>query len=203
MGEMGKIAEALCKAQAEMQGAKKDAVNPHFKKSYADLESVVSAVREPLTKNGIAFIQPFGRDELGDYCDTIFIHKSGETLQSRIYLSVDRNNMQGLGSAQTYARRYGLMGLAGIAPEDDDGEAAAKAPPQQTPPPKPPQGLTKAEALGHIWGAKTKAALDGMAARLAKQYPEIAGDEKVIAAIVKMNGKFEDNNPPVDDVIPY
>jgi len=76
-------------------------------------------------------------------------------------------------------------------------------PPQQTPPPKPPQGLTKAEALGHIWGAKTKAALDGMAARLAKQYPEIAGDEKVIAAIVKMNGKFEDDNPPVDDVIPY
>lgn len=32
--------------------------------------------------------------------------------------------MQGLGSAITYARRYGLLGLAGIAPEDDDGNAA-------------------------------------------------------------------------------
>jgi hypothetical protein len=44
-------------------------------------------------------------------------------------LIVGKNDMQGYGSAVTYARRYGLMGMAGIAPEDDDGNAAAKAPP--------------------------------------------------------------------------
>ena len=193
MDNIGKIAEALCAAQADMQGAKKESRNPHFKNTYADLESVVSAVRGPLTKNGIAFIQPFGRDELGDFCDTIFIHKSGETLQSRIYLSVDRNNMQGLGSAQTYARRYGLMGLAGIAPADDDGNAAAQAPPAAKP------ALTKAAALKFIWDAKTKQALDKMGAKLAAEYPVIAADEKVIEAIIKMDGTFKTPEPLKDD----
>ena len=65
------------------------------------------------------------------YVDTIFMHTSGESLSNRIYLAVDKNNMQGVGSAITYARRYGLMGLAGIAPEDDGGNAAAKAPPKE------------------------------------------------------------------------
>ena len=46
-------------------------------------------------------------------------------------LLVSKNDMQGYGSAVTYGRRYGLMSLAGIAPEDDDGNAAAKAPPQE------------------------------------------------------------------------
>jgi hypothetical protein len=45
--------------------------------------------------------------------------------------------MQGYGSAVTYARRYGLMGMAGIAPEDDDGNAAAKSPPKDEPKPAP------------------------------------------------------------------
>ena len=44
------------------------------------------------------------------------------------------NAMQGYGSAVTYARRYGLMAMAGIAPEDDDGNAAAKAAPKVEPP---------------------------------------------------------------------
>jgi hypothetical protein len=44
--------------------------------------------------------------------------------------------MQGYGSAVTYARRYGLMAMAGIAPEDDDGNAAAAAAPRQQAPAK-------------------------------------------------------------------
>ena len=61
---------------------------------------------------------------MGDYVDTILAHKSGETITSRIYLILQKKDMQGLGSAQTYARRYGLMGLSGIAPEDDDGNGS-------------------------------------------------------------------------------
>ena len=57
---IAELASALCKAQAQMEGAKKDANNPHFKTNYADLASVWSAIREPLTKNGLSVVQPIG-----------------------------------------------------------------------------------------------------------------------------------------------
>jgi hypothetical protein len=56
---------------------------------------------------------------------TVFLHMSGERLECRVPLIIGKNDMQGFGSAVTYARRYGLMAMAGIAPEDDDGNAAA------------------------------------------------------------------------------
>jgi hypothetical protein len=120
--------KALMSAQSDMGAALKKSTNPHFKSKYADLTAVQDACVEPLHSHGFAVIQPNGQDESGMFVDTIFLHESGETFQSRVYLVVDKNNMQGVGSAITYARRYGLMGLAGIAPEDDDGNAAAAAP---------------------------------------------------------------------------
>lgn len=118
----------LINAQSDMGKALKDKENPHFRSKYADLASVQSACLEPLRAHNFAVFQPCGRDQVGDYVDTIFAHKGGRMFTSRIYLEVDKKNMQGLGSAITYARRYGLMGLSGIAPEDDDGNAAAQAP---------------------------------------------------------------------------
>ena len=52
-------------------------------------------------------------------------------MECPVPLIVQKNDMQGLGSAITYARRYGLMSMAGIAPEDDDGNAAAAAAPKK------------------------------------------------------------------------
>ena len=49
-------------------------------------------------------------------------------------LIINKNDMQGMKSATTYAKRIGLESLTGIAPEDDDGNAAAKAPPRAEPP---------------------------------------------------------------------
>lgn len=124
------IAAALAAAQMEMGRALKQSENPHFRSKYADLGSVMDACLEPLNKHGIAVIQPLGEDQHGRYVKTVFIHgESGETLDCRVPLVVGKNDMQGYGSAVTYARRYGLMSMAGIAPEDDDGSAAAKAPP--------------------------------------------------------------------------
>jgi hypothetical protein len=125
--------KALAKAQSEMGAALKKSLNPHFKNKYADLASVQEACLPALNDNGIAVIQPNGTDDGGMYVDTIFMHESGGTFSSRVYLVVDKMNMQGVGSATTYARRYGLMGMAGIAPEDDDGHAASKAPPKKSP----------------------------------------------------------------------
>ena len=70
---------------------------------------------------------------------TSLIHVSGEKFQSVVYLVLDRQNMQGLGSAITYARRYGLLGLVGLAPEDDDGNAASQ--PNISMSSKPPEKL--------------------------------------------------------------
>lgn len=123
---------ALAAAQAEMGRAAKDTNNPHFKSKYADLASVMDACMPSLSKHGIAVLQPPFDDATGRYVRTIFVHgDSGETAECRVPLIVDKDNMQGYGSAATYARRYGLMGMAGIAPDDDDGNAAAKAPPRQ------------------------------------------------------------------------
>ena len=129
---MKNIAIALAKAQMEMGKVQKSSINPQYKSRYATLLSVINATFPALNANGIVCIQPSGRDEYGEYIETIFIHgESGETLSCRVPLIIEKNHMQGYGSAATYARRYGLSGLAGIAPEDDDGNAAAKAAPQE------------------------------------------------------------------------
>lgn len=133
--DMKGIATALAKAQANMGKALKQANNPHFRSKYADLGNVMDACLPALNEAGIALIQPTGEDEYGRYVETILIHgESGEQLACRVPLIVSKNDMQGYGSAVTYARRYGLMAMAGIAPEDDDGNAAAKAAPKQEAP---------------------------------------------------------------------
>ena len=129
---LSSIAAALACAQLKMGKALKSATNPHFRSKYADLGSVVDACVPALNEAGIAVIQPTTDDDGGRYVETILIHgESGETLKCRVPLIVQKNDMQGYGSAVTYARRYGLMAMAGIAPEDDDGNAAAKAPPSK------------------------------------------------------------------------
>lgn len=129
MTEHKSIAAALAAAQSQMGKALKDSANPHFKSKYADLASVCAACMPALNANGIAVIQPLVETEFGRSVVTSFIHGSGETLECPVPLILGKNDMQGLGSAITYARRYGLMSLAGIAPEDDDGNAAAAAAP--------------------------------------------------------------------------
>ena len=128
--DMKHIAAALAKAQAEMGKALKQSNNPHFKSKYADLGNVMDACLPSLNAAGIAVIQPTGEDDHGRYVETVLIHESGESLNCRVPLILNKNDMQGYGSAVTYARRYGLMAMAGIAPEDDDGNDAARNPPK-------------------------------------------------------------------------
>jgi hypothetical protein len=126
-----KIGAALAAAQAEMGPAVRDAKNPAFNKKYADLSAVTAACMPALNKHGIAVIQPPGSEGNDRWVSTVFIHgASGETLECRVPLIIGKNDMQGYGSAVTYARRYGLMCMAGIAPEDDDGNQAVTAAPK-------------------------------------------------------------------------
>lgn len=138
------LSAALAKAQGQIEGAKKDSANPHFKSRYADLASCWDACREALSKNGLAVIQAPGEAAEGLVeMTTLLTHESGEWISERLTIPLAKVDAQGYGSAVTYARRYALTAMVGIAPEDDDGNAAVagqgaanNAPRQQRPAPK-------------------------------------------------------------------
>lgn len=110
-----------------MKTPHKDATNPHYGNKYASLKSCIKAIKPALNQNNFALVQSAGRDELGDFVETIFEHTSGGKFQSKFYLSPDKKGMQGMGSAATYAKRYGLLGLAGIEPDEDTDDDASAA----------------------------------------------------------------------------
>ena len=124
--EIGKLAEALAKAQGAIEGAKKDSANPFFKSKYADLASVWDACRKALSDNALSVIQTTEAPEFPQtvIVDTRLCHSSGEWVQGRIVMKPVKDDPQGIGSCLTYARRYALSAMVGIAPEDDDGNAA-------------------------------------------------------------------------------
>lgn len=148
------IAGALASAQGEMEDAAKDRKNPHFGSKYADLASVVQAVRAPLSKHGIAYLQPVSFADGRVVVRTVLVHKSGEWLASELSAKAQQDTPQGIGSTITYLRRYSLMAMAGIAPDDDDGEAGegrqtapAKPAARREPAPSPRPGDVR-EAIG-------------------------------------------------------
>jgi len=116
-----KIIPAYIKAEHEVGAVKKTASNPHFRSKYADLEAVMDACSDALANNGLAVWQSISDGQL----ITRLFHTSGQWMEGHTPLIIAKNDMQGLGSAFTYARRYGLMAILGIAPEDDDGNAAS------------------------------------------------------------------------------
>src|SRR3990172_2599764 len=120
---IGKLAEALCKAQGMMKGAVKDSENPFFKAAYADLASVWDACREPLSKCGLSVTQTTRIADNGDpVIITTLLHSSGEWMSGELLVKPVKADPQSVGSAITYGRRYALSAIVGIAPEDDDGE---------------------------------------------------------------------------------
>lgn len=122
--QIDKLAEALAKAQGQISGAIKDSTNPFFKSKYADLASVMDACRIPLSVNGLAIVQAARSSPGGVEVETMLIHSSGQWIKESLHLPVVKPDAQGIGSAITYARRYGLAAMVGICPEDDDGNSA-------------------------------------------------------------------------------
>ncbi|HEY6020454.1 MAG TPA: ERF family protein [Candidatus Paceibacterota bacterium] len=124
------LATAMSKAQAKIEGALRDSANPFFKSKYADLSSVVDAIKSPLGVNGLSYTQVMHDAENAVAVETIIMHSSGEWIScGKLSVPVVKADAQGYGSALTYARRYSLSAAFGVAPEDDDGNAAAKAKP--------------------------------------------------------------------------
>lgn len=129
MADHKNVYMAPAAAQSEMDKAVKDAVNPAFRSKYADLSSVVDAVRPALNKNGIAFFHIPVSDNLGHRMKTVLCHGASETqIECDVPLIFGKNDMQGYKSATTYAKRIGLESVTGIAPEDDDGTPRLRRP---------------------------------------------------------------------------
>ncbi len=137
--DIAELAAALAVAQGLIEGAAKDSSNPFFKSSYADLASVWDAIRAPLSTLGLSIVQMPSAEGPKVTITTLLMHKSGQWISSDLTLTAKEDAPQAIGSAITYARRYALQSVAGVAPEDDDGERAQgrQTPTQKrgTPPP--------------------------------------------------------------------
>ena len=123
--KIDKLASALSKAQSEIRGAKKDSVNPFFKSNYADLDTVIKSCFPQLTKNGLSVIQGNDTCDKGSfYVTTMLLHESGQWIRSRIKMPIGgKKDAQAVGATITYARRFSLSAMVGIAQTDDDGNS--------------------------------------------------------------------------------
>lgn len=125
---IAQLAEALSKAQGQIDDATKTGVNPHFRSKYADLAAVRSVIREPLAVNDISIIQAPRTLDGEVEVETMLLHKSGEYISETLRLPVGKWDAHGIGSGISYARRYGLMSILALAADDDDGNAAVEKP---------------------------------------------------------------------------
>ncbi len=124
--KIGAIAQAIVKAQAEMPKLLADSDNPYYKSKYIALADLIKEVRPILAKHGLAVIQGVSGD--GDKAviiTTRIIHESGEWIEESFTMPVVAKGSkeatpQDYGAAVTYARRYSLAGILGVASEEDD-----------------------------------------------------------------------------------
>ena len=88
---------------------------------YADLAEVYETIRKPLTDHGFAYFHSMVTDQDGrEFVETLLIHETGGTYKTRLPVINKTRDMQGLGSAITYAKRYGISMIVGLASEEDD-----------------------------------------------------------------------------------
>ena len=123
--------QAFAKALAEFQGQcpqitkGKTARAGSYSYNYADLGDILHTVRPALAANGLALIQTLGNADDGRPTVTsILLHESGHSERSTFAFAAGAD-MQKLGSAVTYARRYSACAILGVVAEDDDDGAYA------------------------------------------------------------------------------
>lgn len=137
--EVDKIFAAVVALQSEINNPKKSKQGHGYK--YAELAQIIELSREPLATNGLAVAQYCTAIDGQSYLVTQMIHSSGQWLRG--YYPLEKagmravNDAQQMGAAMTYARRYNLAAILGVAQEDDD--AASLGGQRQQPRNNPPQ----------------------------------------------------------------
>jgi hypothetical protein len=185
---IGQLATALALAQGEMKPAAKGSVNPHFAKPYASLTDITEAIRGPLTKHGLSYVQLVGANGDTVSVTTRLMHKSGEWIEGTLHMVAQQRTPQGLGGALTYARRYGLSAMVGIcADDDDDGNVASKPAPTRPAAPAPAPAPAPAAAKPAPAKPLTDAQRYNVAAATIKTKLGAVAGEKMLESIA---GKF-------------
>ncbi len=215
-----KLTEALAKAQAEIKPPIK---NRHVnfthngkttKYSYADLADVIEAVRLPLSKNGLAVAHQLEYSPAGYGLKTSLLHISGERLTTWYPLPDPMKQQiraQEFGSALTYARRYSISSIVGIASEeDDDGQGAAPTDPPQGPKAsvnqmQDPKVRAAMERIMAADKAKVQAAHDALGGPLGQTKPsetdsKFEPDAGPITLLDQLVDFVEDNAIPHDQM---
>lgn len=117
----------------------KDKTNPHYKQAYADIADILSAIQIPLAECGLYIVNQQSTDH-PEMLVTSIVHAESQTnIQTITDLRIKRSDMQSIGSALTYARRYALSNLLSLVIDDgmdDDGNrniSTEKYQPKQQP----------------------------------------------------------------------
>jgi hypothetical protein len=179
--QIDKLAGALAKAQAAFTNPPRNrevqvrSDKGSYSFAYATFDAILDVVRKPLTENELSYTQTVEFTEDGKpRVVTTLMHSSGQWIDSTLPLMLDRPGNQAFGSALTYAKRYALTALLGVAADEDDDANSAdgngierksdRSPQVKTAapsaiPPKPapkPAGKSVSQALTEINGCRTK-----------------------------------------------
>lgn len=141
---------AMAAAFGEIEAATKSAPGQigQQKYKYADLGSVIDAIKPALIQHGLFFTQHPEPTDHGICIETLLHHSGGESLSlGKLFVPANKQDAQGFGSALTYARRYGLQTAFGVPTEDDDGNAAVRGGQSQRGAVSPPQTLSDEQVV--------------------------------------------------------
>jgi hypothetical protein len=141
---------------------------------------VRAAVNMPLAQAGIACVQAPSVNADGIVSvETRLIHKGGQWLACTVSAGTKDRTPQSVGSTITYLRRYGLLSITGIAPDDDDGNAGSgrhDAPPTWQERREPPREERRPEPAptAKKWTDKERAAFCAELGTLGYGYDNVA-----------------------------
>jgi hypothetical protein len=173
---INELALALSKAQGEITGALKDSSNPFFKSKYADLASCWDACRKQLSSNGLAVIQTTAMHGETVIVQTMLVHSSGQWVRGVLPVKTKDDGPQAQGSGITYARRYALAAMVGLAQIDDDAEAA--------------QGRTGINPRGDMGLAITPAQRDPIVAEFRAAFDLDAEEAQIAQAVLAIHNRI-------------
>jgi hypothetical protein len=124
------LAHAMLDFRVNVDSVTKDGTNPHFGNAFATYNAVKEAINPTLDMLGMVVIQAPNIVDGANVLNTkIYLADNpSDMIESNLPLLMPKNDMQQLGGAITYARRYSLLSLFGLATEDDDGNQASEQP---------------------------------------------------------------------------
>lgn len=129
---LGNLAGALAKAQAAYNVIRRSRevtvatrTGGKYTFNYAPLDTVLDAVGPALSANGLSVTQELSGTRDAGFLTTTLMHESGEWRASTLQLPGSASTAQEFGSQVTYARRYAIQCVLGVAAEEDDDANAA------------------------------------------------------------------------------